>query len=145
MSSSWKCVTGENKIWKGLNNCFFKSYRDVCRGRAVAVMLFKSTAVHIPLLGQCCFFNVSASCLWVFESFIKFNWSSSSLSLILQLCLPSQSLYHIAFVKSSFQLVWIYFSAILSQMCRGVGGKGKKNVQVGNCLELPQSGPSCCL
>lgn len=29
------------------------------------VPLLQSTQVHIPLLGQCCLFNRSASCLWL--------------------------------------------------------------------------------
>lgn len=33
-------------------------------GRVVDVTWFKSNIVHIPLLGQCCFFNMSVSCLW---------------------------------------------------------------------------------
>lgn len=66
------------------------------------MMLFKSTAVHIPLLGQCCFFNVSASCLWVFRGFwggfgvlLKLNLTDHtllSLPPILQPCLPLYSL-----------------------------------------------------
>lgn len=145
-SSSWECVTGENKIWKGLNNCFFKSCRDVCRGRAIAVMLFKSTAVHIPLLGQCCFFNVSASCLWVFQSFIKFDWSSSFL--------PSPSSFGRASLHRACYtlLLWrapFSCSEVISlrSLHKCIGGwEGREgNVQAGNCLELLQSGLSCCL
>lgn len=45
------------------------------------MILLESTAVHIPLLDQCCFFNVSASCLWV-EGFFNLT-GQTSLSLTL--------------------------------------------------------------
>lgn len=38
---------------------------DRSGGRGDMVTLLQSTQVHIPLLGQCCLFNRSASCLWL--------------------------------------------------------------------------------
>lgn len=46
------------------------------------MILLESTAVHIPLFDQCCFFNVSASCLWVEVFFFNLT-GQTSLSLTL--------------------------------------------------------------
>lgn len=120
-------------------------------------MLFKSTAVHIPLLGQCCFFNVSASCLWVFRVFfwgggvlLKLNLTDHTLlSLppppILQPCLPLYSLSY----RFLLQRALLNFSEVISLrfLHKRIGEwEGREgNVQVENCLGLPQPGSQSVL
>lgn len=94
------------------------------------MMLLESTAVHIPLLDQCCFFNVSASCLWVGfflnltgQTFLSLTppppYSSSLPPLI-------QSLTDFFCEELFLNFSEVIFSVIPLQMYQKVGGKGRK-------------------
>lgn len=122
------------------------------------MMLFKSTAVHIPLLGQCCFFNVSASCLWVFRVFfwgggvlLKLNLTDHTL-----LSLPPPPSFSLAspciasltdfFCKELFLIFLKLFRCDSFTKGSGSGREGKEMCKLKtalDCLSLAVSQSSC--
>lgn len=67
------------------------------------MILLESTAVHIPLLDQCCFFNVSVSCLCVGAFFNLTGQTSLTLTLVIYPSLLSYSLLHFFWGKPFFK------------------------------------------
>lgn len=106
----------------------------MCRGRATAVMLFKSTAVHIPLLGQCCFFNVSASCLWGF----LLNLTDQTLLFLPSPFFSLASPHTVSLTDFFCEELLLIFSEVISlrflHKCIGEWEGREGNMQVENCL-----------
>lgn len=92
------------------------------------VTLLQSTQVHIPLLGQCCLFNRSASCLWLLSFLLNITGQIPSSH---PPSLPTPTSFSFPAISSHKELLLAFLKCLncerlLNKLKRSVpGGRGE--------------------